>query len=76
MKGILEFDLNEHFEKLAHKRAVSATEVYLVILNLQEHLRRGVKYGEDEAKAEVLQSVRDFLNETLEDYGIDMGDLE
>jgi hypothetical protein len=76
MKAILEFDLNELDDKLAHKRAVSSTDAYLVILGLQGYLRSRLKYEEiPEEAVEALDLVRTKLYELLSEYNVDMDDL-
>ena len=45
MKAILEFDLEERFDVLAHKRAVFATDAYIALHKIDEMLREYVKYG-------------------------------
>jgi hypothetical protein len=88
MKGMLKFDLDDHFDKLAFARATSATDVYLVIYELQDFLRSHIKYGNNDKLQEiakncpegsvedVLEVVRDSLFEILEKYNINMDNLE
>lgn len=45
MKAILEFDLNEHHDKLAHNRAVKATNAYLALYDLEMEFRNITKYN-------------------------------
>ena len=45
MKAKLEFDLDDHSDRLSHKRAVSATDVYLALHDFDNELRNMVKYG-------------------------------
>lgn len=40
MKGILEFDLNDLDDRLAHERAVKATDMALVLWHLIHNTRR------------------------------------
>jgi hypothetical protein len=76
VKAILEFDLNILDEKLAHKRAVSSTDAYLVILGLQDYLRSRLKYEEiPEEAVEALDLVRAKLYELLIEHNVDMDDL-
>jgi hypothetical protein len=44
MKAKLEFDLDEWPDKKAHKRAVSATDAYLALHDIDNKLREYVKY--------------------------------
>jgi len=45
MKAKLEFDLDDHSDRLAHKRCVSATDVYLCLHDIDNMLREYTKYG-------------------------------
>lgn len=77
MKAILEFDLDKHEDKLAHNRAISATEGYLVIHQLDNYLRNKLKYAELNSSEETaISDIREELNRLLIDYNIDMGNLE
>jgi len=97
MKAKLEFDLDDPSDRLAHKRAVSATDVYIAINDLDNHLRQMLKYDahigvgskialpegyhevtEKEAVLlhEVVDTIRSYLSSTLEQYGVNMDDLE
>jgi hypothetical protein len=44
MKAILEFDLEEHSDRLAHKRSVNATNAYIAMHDFSNLLRQYVKY--------------------------------
>ena len=46
MKGILEFDLDDRYDNLAHKRATSSTNAYLVLHDIDSMLRNYTKYEE------------------------------
>jgi len=63
MKAILEFDLNDFHDKLAHKRCINATNAYLCLFDIREKLL------ETEYKAIM-------FNEILNKYGVDLYDLE
>lgn len=43
-KATLEFDLDDHSDKLAHRRAVSATGAFIALNDLDNHLRQMLKY--------------------------------
>jgi hypothetical protein len=45
MKAILEFDLDEWFDRKAHKRAISATDLYIAVKEFDDILRNMQKYG-------------------------------
>jgi hypothetical protein len=58
-------DENDRF-----KDAVNATEMKLVLYDLDQYLRGKVKYSEDGKEADVCEQVRDYLHEQLREYGI------
>lgn len=77
MRAILEYDLNDSSEGLAHKRAISATDAYLVLLNLDQELRQKIKYEELTEEIEAAYTwTRDRLHELLEEQGVNLNDLE
>lgn len=45
MKAKLEFDLDDHSDRLAYKRCFSATDVYLCLHDIDNMLREYTKYG-------------------------------
>lgn len=44
MKAKLEFDLDDLSDRMAHKRAISATDVYIMLNEFDNYLRQMVKY--------------------------------
>lgn len=74
MKGILEFNTEEPYEKLAFQRATKADSAYLVILGIYDYLREQLKYNENlsEDAAEALEKVRDHLAALEENYTVDV----
>ena len=74
MKAILEFDLNDPFEKNAFLRANSATNAYLVMFDLNEKLRSLYKYENKENIK--ISEVREMLVDLQTEYNINMNDLE
>lgn len=67
-KAILEFDLNDHEDKLAHRRAVKATDASFALFELDQWLRNKIKH-EDRSE---FQEVRDQLHDTLAYYDVDL----
>jgi len=86
MKAMLKFDLDEYFEKLAFKRATSATDAYLVIFAIQNLLSNAIskdvviaeidKKCPEGAVEEILERLSEIVSETLNGYDINMNDLE
>ena len=77
MRGILEFNLEDTFEKNAHTRAMNATEAYLVLHELDQDLRQTIKYQELTEEVEAIYSaIREKLHEYMNRYGVDLNDLD
>lgn len=47
MKAKLEFDLEDYSDQLSHRRAISATDAYLVLHDLDNMLREYTKYSKN-----------------------------
>jgi len=77
MKATLSFNLDEPDDRSAHKRAVSATDLYIAIHEFDNYLRARLKYEElTEEVADALQKARDSLHNELGDRGVSLGDLD
>jgi hypothetical protein len=63
MKAILEFDLDERFDMLAHKRCVNATNAYIALFKIREQL----------LSMEDVPHITEML-ETIDEY-VDLNDL-
>jgi hypothetical protein len=77
MKATLEFDLEDHFEKLAHRRAMSATDAYIVIHKFDEYLRSMLKWDDsmDDVMVAKVERIRKELIDLCQDCQIDLDDL-
>jgi hypothetical protein len=74
MKGILEFDLEDSHEKLAHKRALKATEAYIAIFRMSEEIfRHERKHG---LYPSYMSELEDRFYEILDDLDVRLEDLE
>jgi hypothetical protein len=81
MKAKLEFDLDDPSDRKAHKRCVSATDVYLCLHDIDNMLRQKIKYElpiEENSNTALLtvESIREEIYSILELHGINMEDLE
>lgn len=76
MKAILKFDLDDRCDRMSFNRATNATEVYLVLHELNEELRKVIKYDDNMTKVKYYEDIREKLNELLDVYHITMDDLE
>lgn len=73
MKAILEFDLNEPEDEMAHLRCVKSLEMMLVLWEIDQHLRSITKYAPDTMSQEVydeLIKVREKLHESMHERGL------
>ena len=78
MKAILEFDLDEGQDKMAHLRCVKALKMAITLWDMDQYLRAKIKYAPDSMNSEVhnmLQEVRDKLHETMSENQIDLDEL-
>lgn len=78
MKAILEFDLNEPEDVVAHKRAVKALDLILALWDMDQYLRSQTKYAPDSMSSEVwdaLADVREKLHEIKTEYNISFDEL-
>lgn len=78
MKGLLEFNLADPYEQNAHKRAIHATDAYLVIHSLMyDTIRKMLKYEDlTEEQNAIVDRIQNDLHSYMFKYGIDLGDLE
>jgi len=78
MKAILEFNLDEHNDVEAHKRAVKSLDLAIALYDMDQYLRSQTKYAPDSMSSEVygaLQETRDKLHEIMSERSIDLDEL-
>lgn len=77
MKGILEFDLNDFDDRMAHERCVKATDLALVLWELTHNSYRGLTngYDEDDGYHKGVDAVYDRLRELLDEHGVTIDKL-
>jgi len=78
MKGILEFNLDEHADETAYLRAVKATKLAVALWDMDQYLRKHTKYAPDSMPSEVydaLQEARDELHRIMSHHSIDLDEL-
>ena len=71
-QAILIFDLNDPDARYEHKLAMAGPALMHVVQEMDEYLRQIVKYGDDEAKATVADSLRTHMRSMLMDESIDI----
>ena len=78
MKALLSFNLDDPHEKLAHKRAINATNAYIAIMDIMNDVfRKRIKYGELDFDSEnLLVEMQAEACAILEDNSINPNDLE
>jgi len=78
MKATLTFNLDDPHDSLAHKRAINATNAYLVIFDvLNDVFRKRIKYGELDFDSEnLLVEMQAEVCAILENHSVDLNDLE
>ena len=71
MKAILWFKLSDPEDLLAFKQAYNAESMALALWDLDQELRRLIKYE----NMDELQYARDLLHETLGEHGINLEEI-
>lgn len=77
-KAILEFDLNEPDDIIAHKRAVKATDLALAIWSIVHNTKKGLEWsmeGKEMDKYDALEMVYDKIYEILDENNISIDEL-
>jgi hypothetical protein len=77
-KGILEFDLNEPDDIMAHKRATKALDLASALWDITHNTKKSIEWsleGKELDKYEVLDLVYERIYEILEDHNIKLDDL-
>lgn len=77
MKAILEFNMDEFDDVVAHKRATKSLDVLLVLYDFDQHLRSELKYNENlsEEEYEKLDKLRDKLYEIMNERNVSLDEL-
>ena len=73
MKAILEFNLDEVDDSIAHKRCVSSLDMILVLWEMDQHLRSMTKHAPDTMSQETynaLIEIREKLREEMDERGL------
>ncbi len=73
MKAKLEFDLDDHSDRLEHNRALNANIAFRVIFDMLEVLRSNRKYKDlDDEEAKLNEQIENNFYSILSDYDIDI----
>jgi hypothetical protein len=77
-KAILEFNLDEQDDQVAHMRALKSTDLALSLWDIDQYLRSQTKYAADSISPEVftcLIDIRDKLHEIMSNHSINLDEL-
>ncbi len=77
-KGILEFDLNDFDDALAHKRAVKSTDMAMALWEIVHNTKKGLEWsmeGKEMDKYDALEMVYEKIYEILNDNNINTDEL-
>jgi hypothetical protein len=77
-KGILEFDLNEPDDIMAHKRAVKSLDMVMALWTITHNTKKSLEWsmeGKEMDKYDALEMVYDKIYEILDEHNIKIDDL-
>jgi len=77
-KGILEYDLNEPGDIMAHKRATKALDLALALWDITHNTKKSLEWsfeGKEIDKYDALDMVYEKIYEILEEHNIKLDDL-
>ena len=76
MKALLEFNIDEQDDRMAHLRAVKSLDMALTLWDMDQYLRGLIKYGEfDDSIHKTLQDTRDKLRSIMSEHSVDLDEL-
>lgn len=77
MKAILEFDLNEQEDIVAHKRATKALDMALALWDIDHYLRTQVKYNEalTQEAQDAFERAQERFYEILNEHNISIDEV-
>jgi hypothetical protein len=77
-KGILEFDLNEPDDIMAHKRAVKSLDLALALWDITHNTKKSLEWsmeGKEMDKYDTLEMVFDRIYLILDEHNIRLDDI-
>jgi hypothetical protein len=76
MKATLTFDLEIPEDKTAHLRCTKALDLVFCLESIENNLYKRLKYDDMTSKEKALLfNMSKFLEETMQEYGIDLDEL-
>ena len=79
-KAILEFNLDDHEDEMAHLRAIKALDMALALWDMDQYFRSQMKYGNNDCELsddayKALEEAREELREFMSSRGINLDEL-
>lgn len=75
MKAILEFDLNDPDDRIAHQKAINGESAHLALWEFARLLRQRMKHGDnDEAQFALLEVINKEFLRVIELYDLKIDD--
>jgi hypothetical protein len=77
-KARLEFDLNDHDDKISHLRAVKSLDMAMALWDITHNTKKGLEWsmeGKELDKYDVLELVFDKIYEILKEHNISVDEL-
>jgi hypothetical protein len=71
MKAILEFNLDDNDERMAHLRAIKSTSMAVALWDIDQLLRNKTKNEDNE----IIENLREEIVDILNDYNINLDEL-
>lgn len=79
MEGILKFDLNDPYERVAHLRAAKSADMAIVLFEMAANVKRKIENGIDasdlKTPQEVLDAVFEEFHALMEEQHINIDEL-
>lgn len=70
-KAVLEYDLDNNEDALAHLKAVKSTDAFIALWDVTELFRQKLKYSDlDDITFNVIEKMQDEFNDILTYHGI------
>ena len=77
-KGILEYDLNDSDDAMAHLRAVKSLDMAMALWNIVHNTKKGLEWSMEDKeidKYDALELVYKKIHEILDDHNINTDEL-
>ena len=79
MKAVLEFDLNDSDDAMAHLRAVKSLDMALVLWEVMYNIRKGIEWdiesGKYKDQTELLDAIIEKINSYYDEHGVIIDEL-